>query len=85
MELYAGLPGRQLAGLHLLGYAYYMSHDLSRALETFKLCVNGTSPPLACGPAHARTALLCTALTQAISLARWPLYAQRALTRTGSC
>jgi hypothetical protein len=36
-----------------------MSHDLSRALETFKLCVNGTSPPIASGLAHARTALHC--------------------------
>mmetsp|Transcript_4902 Transcript_4902/g.8488 ORF Transcript_4902/g.8488 Transcript_4902/m.8488 type:complete len:100 (+) Transcript_4902:134-433(+) len=34
------VPGKGLAGIHLLGYAYYMNGDLLRALETFKSCVN---------------------------------------------
>mmetsp|Transcript_22622 Transcript_22622/g.44403 ORF Transcript_22622/g.44403 Transcript_22622/m.44403 type:complete len:121 (-) Transcript_22622:1338-1700(-) len=40
LEVYREVPGKGLAGIHLLGYAYYMNGDLLRALETFKSCVN---------------------------------------------
>ena len=40
LEIYASLPGAQLPGVHLLGYAHYMSGDLEKSLRTFCKCVN---------------------------------------------
>lgn len=40
LQVYCGMPGKQLAGVHLLGYAQYKAGELQLALDAFRQCAS---------------------------------------------
>ncbi len=54
------MPGREIAGLHLLGYSYYMCGQFEQALVQFKRCVNGLFNCICPCPHFLKTVLILT-------------------------